>query len=99
MGFQGIGTVFEVVGGGDDLSRELIGFAGQDEALFGAVGQGCTEYEAAGFGREDAVVGESFGGLGEGVDGRMQGVAVPPRLRGTRGRSGAKALPRRRGRT
>jgi hypothetical protein len=38
--------------------------------------QGCAEHEAAGFGREDAVVGDAFGGLGEGVHSLMQGAAV-----------------------
>jgi hypothetical protein len=76
VGFQGVGTVFEVVGGGDGLSGELFRFAGQDEAFFGAVGQGGAEDEAAGFGREYSVVGYAFGGFGEGVHGRMEGVAV-----------------------
>src|SRR5918998_5739987 len=76
VGFQGVGTVFEVVGGGDDLSGEFFRFAGQDEALFGAVGQGRAEHEAAGFGREYAVVGDAFGGFGEGVHGGVQGVPV-----------------------
>src|SRR5215211_2072857 len=76
VGFQGVGTIFQLVGGGDGLSRELFRFAGQDEAFFGAVGQGRAEHEAAGFGREYAVVGDAFGGLGEGVHGRMQGAAV-----------------------
>src|SRR5215211_5386281 len=76
VGFQGVGTVLQVVGGGDDLSLEFLRCAGEDEALFGTVGEGCAEHEAAGFGREYAVVGDVFGRLGEGVHGRMQGAAV-----------------------
>src|SRR5215211_6804326 len=38
VGFQGVGTVLEVVGCGDDLPGELLWFAGEDEALSGAVG-------------------------------------------------------------
>src|SRR5215210_1581146 len=76
VGFEGVGTVFEVVGCGDDLSGEFLRLAGEDEAFSGAVGEGRTEHEAAGFGREYAVVGDTIGSLGEGVHGRVQGAAV-----------------------
>src|SRR5918993_3226321 len=76
VGFQGVGTVLEVVGCGDDLSGEFLRLAGEDEAFSGAVSEGRAEHEPAGFGREYEVVGDSVGGLGQGVHGRMQGAAV-----------------------
>src|SRR5215210_2729779 len=76
MGFEGVGAILEVVGCGHDLSGQLLRLAGEDEAFPGAVGEGGPENEAAGFGREYAVVGDTIGGLGEGVHGRVQGVAV-----------------------
>src|SRR5215210_8139462 len=76
VGFEGVGTVLEVVGCGDDLAGEFLRLAGEDEALFGAVGEGRAEHEAASFGRENAVVGDAIGSLGEGVHGRVQGAAV-----------------------
>src|ERR687893_510909 len=76
VGFEGVGTVLEVVGCGDDLPGELLRFAGEDEALSGTVGEGRAEHEAAGFGREYAVVGDVIRSLGEGVYGRVQGAAV-----------------------
>src|SRR5215211_3155414 len=50
VGFQGIGTVLEFVGGGDGFAGKLVRFAGEDEAFAGAVGEGCAEDEAAGLG-------------------------------------------------
>src|SRR5215204_4285533 len=76
VGLQGVGAVLEFVGGRDRLSRELVRLAREDQALFGAVGEGCAEDEGAGFGREYAVVGDTVGGLGEGVHGQMQGASV-----------------------
>ena len=76
VGLEGVGAVLELVGGGDGLARQLVGLAGEDQALSGAVGEGGAEDEAAGFGGEDAVVVEAVGGEGEGVDGGVQGLAV-----------------------
>src|SRR5215210_2893120 len=76
VGFQGVGAVLEFVGGRDRLSRELVRFAREDQALLGAVGEGGAEDEAAGFGREYAVIGDTVGGFGEGVHGHVQGAAV-----------------------
>src|SRR5918998_2840650 len=76
VGFQGVRAVLQLVGGGDGVARQLVGFAGEDEALFGAVGQGRPEHEAAGFGGEYAVVGYALRGRGQGVHGGVQGAAV-----------------------
>src|SRR5918998_5865018 len=76
VGLEGVGAVLELVGRGDRLARELIGLAGQDEALARPVGQGRAEDEAAGLGREDTIVVEAVGGQGEGVDGGVEGLAV-----------------------
>ena len=54
----------------------FFGLRARMRPFFGAIGQGRAEHEAAGFGREYAVVGDTFGGFGEGVHGRVQGVAV-----------------------
>src|SRR4028118_2101939 len=56
VGLQGVGTVLEVVGGGDGLPGELVRFAGEEEALLGPVGEGRAEDEAAGLGGEGQVV-------------------------------------------
>ena len=38
VGFEGVGAVLELVGGGDGLAGEFVRFAREDEALAGAVG-------------------------------------------------------------
>src|SRR4028119_1300170 len=52
VGFAGVGAAREVVGGRDGRAGELVRFAGEDEALLCAVGEGRAENEAAGLGRE-----------------------------------------------
>src|SRR5918994_2913474 len=76
VGFQGVRTVLQVVGGGDGIARQLVGFAGEDEAFLGAVGEGRSEHEAAGFCGEYAVVVDAFRGRGQGVYGGVEGAAV-----------------------
>src|SRR5919202_3394027 len=76
MGFQGVCAVLELVGGRDGLSRELVRFTGEDEALAGTVGQRRTEDEAAGLGGEDAVVVEAVGSKGEGIHGSVEGLPI-----------------------
>src|ERR671916_198034 len=76
VGFQGVRAVLQLVGGGDGIPRQLVWFAGEDEAFFGAVGQGRAEHEAAGLGGEDAVVDDAFRGRGQGVHGGVQGAPV-----------------------
>ncbi len=73
---EGVLAVLEVVGGGDGLSGELVGSAGEDEALLSAVGQGRPEDETPGLGGEDARVVYVFGGAGNPVDGGVEGGAV-----------------------
>ena len=73
---QGVRTVLQIVGGGGGLPGELVGFAGEDEALFGPVGEGAAEDEAAGVGGEDAGVVQVFGGAGQSFDGGVEGGAV-----------------------
>src|SRR4028118_2363441 len=70
VGLQGVGTVLEVVGGGDGLPGELVRFAGEEEALLGPVGEGRAEDEAAGpggGGQGGAAVGGGGGRGGGGV--------------------------------
>src|SRR5918998_2585837 len=76
VGFERGGAVLELVGRGDRLGGKLVGLARQDETLARPVGQGGAEDEAAGLGREDAVVVEAVGGEREGVDGGVEGLAV-----------------------
>src|SRR3712207_1608997 len=76
VGLERVGAVLELVGRGDRLAGKLVGLARQDEALARPVGHGGAEDEAAGLGREDAVVVEAVGGEREGVDGGVEGLAV-----------------------
>ena len=73
---EGVLAVLELVGGGDGLSGELVGFAGEDEPLLGAVGQGRPEDEAPGLGGEDARVVYVLGGTGHSVDSGVEGGAI-----------------------
>jgi len=73
---QRVLAVLELVSGGDGLSGELVGAAGENEALLGAVGEGSAEDEAAGFRGEDAGVIHPFGGPGHPVDGGLEGRTV-----------------------
>src|ERR671916_1497530 len=76
VGFQGVGAVLKVVGGGDRLPRELVRLAGQDQAFSGPVGERGAEDEAAGLGGEDVVVAEVLGRGVECVRSRVEGLAV-----------------------
>ena len=73
---QRVLAVLELVSSGDGLSGELLGAAGENEALLGAVGEGSAEDEAASFRGEDAGVIHPFGGPGHPVDGGVEGRTV-----------------------